>query len=135
VAVHERFSRQRTRDTAPEVALRRELHRRGLRYRLQVAILPDRRRRTDIVFGPSRVAVDIRGCWWHGCVEHRPPPKMNADWWTAKRNRNRDRDKETVQALERAGWYVIVVWEHDDVAHAADRVEQVVQLRRRNPSG
>src|SRR4051812_14657115 len=61
---------QRTRDTAPEMALRRLLHARGMRYRVDRVVLPGTRARVDIAFGPARVAVFIDGCYWHGCSTH-----------------------------------------------------------------
>src|SRR5579875_2994608 len=66
-AVRGRMQLQRTRDTAPELAIRRLLHARGLRYRVDVSPLPGLRRRADIVFGPAKVAVFVDGCFWHGC--------------------------------------------------------------------
>ncbi|WP_346007511.1 hypothetical protein [Janibacter terrae] len=68
--VRSRMQVQRTRDTAPEMALRSSLHSMGLRYRVDRAPLPGLRRRADIVFGPARVAVFVDGCFWHGCPEH-----------------------------------------------------------------
>src|SRR4051794_7639874 len=79
-AVRDRFRRQRVRDTAPETALRRELHRRGLRYRVDVPIVPGKRRRVDVVFPRLMVAVDVRGCYWHACPAHGLQPKNNAEW-------------------------------------------------------
>jgi DNA mismatch endonuclease (patch repair protein) len=120
---------QRTRDTAPELALRRELHRRGLRYRLQYKPVPELRRTADIVFPRPRVVVDVRGCFWHGCTTCKSIPKSNDLWWTAKIAKNRARDDATESAFRAAGWRVIVVWEHDVCAAAADRVERVVRQR------
>ena len=121
---------QQERDTAPERALRRALHAKGLRYRLHVPIVPGTRRRVDIAFGPSRVAVDVRGCFWHGCPTHGTQPKANAAWWQEKLARNVARDEDTVQRLAAAGWELVVVWEHDDPEVAAARVAAVVAARR-----
>jgi len=60
----------RSRDTLPELAVRRRLHSEGLRYRVSVAPVPSLRRKADIVFTKVRVAVFIDGCFWHGCPEH-----------------------------------------------------------------
>jgi DNA mismatch endonuclease, patch repair protein len=124
------MSRQRTRDTTPELALRRELHRRGLRYRLQRKPIANLRRTVDIVFAGVRVAVDVRGCFWHGCTACKDTPKRNADWWAAKIESNRARDRQTAEVLRNAGWQVIVVWEHDACNDAADRVEDAVRAAR-----
>jgi len=121
------MTRQPSRDTKPELALRRELHRRGLRYRVQQRLLPDARRTVDIVFSGPRVAVDVRGCFWHGCPEHWTRPKANRAWWEDKIAANRARDADTDDRLREAGWTVLVVWEHEDAAAAADRVEALVR--------
>lgn len=71
--------------------------------------------------------VEVRGCFWHGCREHRPPPKANQAWWVAKLERNVRRDAKTQDLLESAGWRLVVVWEHDDVTKAADRVEAALR--------
>ena len=124
------MQRQRVRDTKPEVALRSELHRRGLRYRLQRRPIPGLRRTPDIVFGPARVAVEVRGCFWHACPDHATYPKNNAAWWRQKLARNRERDLETETRFREEGWELVVVWEHEDPAAGARRVEQVVRQRR-----
>jgi DNA mismatch endonuclease (patch repair protein) len=125
------MQRQPRRDTDIEMQVRRALHRRGLRYRVQVPLLP--RRTVDIVFSRARVVVDARSCFWHACPAHSETPKSNADWWRNKRACNAQRDKQTVNALEDAGWSVIVVWAHDDVEQAADRIETLVSERSSRP--
>lgn len=126
---------QRTRDTNPEMAVRRILHEMGLRYRVDRAPLPGIRRRADIVFGPARVAVFIDGCFWHGCPEHgRPRTKANPEYWSSKIERNRRRDADTDSRLAEAGWAVLRVWEHDDPVVVADLVATTVKERRR-PGG
>lgn len=122
--------RQATSSTRPELDLRRELHARGLRYRIQKRPLPALNRTADIVFGPTRVAVDVRGCFWHSCPDHGNTPENNQDWWTAKLERTTQRDAETERAWRDAGWKVVVVWEHEEKGSAADRVEQTVAGRR-----
>lgn len=116
------------RDTRPELALRRELHRRGLRYRVDVAPLTDQpRRRADIVFPAARIAVHVDGCFWHGCAQHGTRPASNADWWTMKIDRNRERDLDTDQRLLTAGWLPVRVWEHDDPGRAAAAIAELVR--------
>lgn len=124
------MSRLGRRDTLPELAIRSELHRRGLRFRVDRAPLPGLRSRADIVFGPARVAVYIDGCFWHSCPEHGTRPKANAEWWEQKLNRNQERDAETDRALHEHGWEVVRIWEHEDPVRAADRVEGTVLSRR-----
>jgi DNA mismatch endonuclease, patch repair protein len=125
-----RMKLQQQRDTKPEMALRRELHRRGFRYRIDVSPLPGMRRRADIVFTSARVAVFVHGCFWHGCPEHGTKPKANAEWWADKLQRNIARDADTRQQFETAGWKVIEMWEHEDPIAVADTVALLVrQLR------
>lgn len=110
--------------------MRRELHALGLRYRLCARPLPDIRRTVDILFRPARVAVEVRGCFWHGCPEHYRGPAANKDYWSAKVARNVARDVDTERRLHKAGWVLVVVWEHDDPHDAAARVAAVVLERR-----
>lgn len=122
-----RMSRQRTRDTAAEWALRRLIHARGLRYRVD-AVLPGLpRRRADILFPRQKVAVFVDGCFWHGCPEHKTAPKSNAAWWATKIARNIERDRETDTHLAELGWKVVRIWEHENPECAADRVEAAVR--------
>jgi DNA mismatch endonuclease (patch repair protein) len=130
--VQARFRRQRTRDTAPEIALRRRLHSMGHRYRVDTAPLAALRRRADIVFTRARVAVFVDGCFWHGCPDCDLRPKANAAWWHEKLGRNRERDADTDYRLARAGWAVVRVWEHEDVESAAARVSEAVAASRDN---
>ena len=134
-AVRRSMQSNRSRDTRPELALRRELHRRGLRYRVCARPLPHLRRTADIVFRPARVAVALHGCYWHGCAEHHRLPAKNRDYWSAKIARNVARDAGVAQALEEAGWLLIVVWEHDDPLRAADEVEAAVRARSGRATG
>jgi DNA mismatch endonuclease (patch repair protein) len=127
-----RMRRQRTRDTAAELAVRRQLHRMGLRYRVNRRPVAAVRRTADIVFSRSRVAVFVDGCFWHACPEHGTWPKANAAWWRDKIKMNVRRDRDTDQALGDAGWLGIRVWEHEEASAAATRIaEQVAERRTR----
>jgi DNA mismatch endonuclease (patch repair protein) len=125
------MSRTGRRDTAPEIALRQELHRRGLRFRVDCAVLSDKRRRVDIVFGPAKVAVFVDGCFWHGCPIHGTQPRANHGFWLDKIATNQRRDGDTDRQLEASGWRVIRVWEHENPLEAAARIEDAVRERRR----
>lgn len=103
------LARVRHEGTAPELTLRRRLHRSGLRYRLRYT-LPGS---PDLVFVSLRIAVFVDGCFWHGCPVHGSIPKTNTDFWRAKIERNRERDKSVSQQLAARGWDVIRVWEHE----------------------
>lgn len=120
----------RHRDTEPELAVRRLVHKSGLRYRVATKPLREVRRTADLVFRPAKVAVFIDGCFWHGCRDHYVEPKANSDYWAPKISRNRERDAETDSMLEQAGWLVIRRWEHDNPELVADEIEKAVRSRR-----
>lgn len=124
--VRSRMQKLPSRDTGPEMALRRELHRRGLRYRVQVPIL-DGRRKHDIVFTRAGVVVEVLGCFWHRCPHHGTAPKANAEWWQAKLDANVARDRRTARELKQAGWTLVRVWEHESPGRAADRVQRALR--------
>ncbi|GAA3887887.1 very short patch repair endonuclease [Saccharothrix violaceirubra] len=132
--VRARMSRQRSRDTGIEVALRRELHRLGLRYRVHRRPVKAVRREADVVFGPAKVAVFVDGCFWHGCPTHGTWPKRNGEFWRKKIETNQSRDLNTDRVLEEAGWLAVRVWEHEDPAEAAIRVLAAVGERRKPPT-
>lgn len=125
----------RRRDTGPELRLRSELHRRGLRYRVDapVSFLP--RHRIDVLFGPAKLAVFVDGCFWHGCPQHGSFPTSNAQWWREKFDGVRRRDARTDAALRENGWEVVRVWEHEPTREAADRIERTVRARRMGGGG
>lgn len=128
--VRSRMQKQRTRDTAPELRVRRILHSMGLRYRVERAPLAGLRRRADIVFASARVAVFIDGCFWHGCPEHSSgKTKANPEYWSGKIAKNRERDADTDARLAESGWTVIRVWEHQ----SAEEVAVIVAAAARRP--
>lgn len=120
----------RSRDTGPELRLRRLLHAEGLRYFVDRAPLKGLRRRADLVFPRLRIAVYVDGCFWHGCPIHGSWPKANATFWREKIETNRRRDADTDRRLHEAGWEVVRVWEHEPALEAAERVGAVVARRR-----
>lgn len=119
----------RGRDTSPEMALRRALHASGLRYRVNARPIPDSRMTVDIVFPPARVAVEVRGCFWHGCSQHHRPSRRNAEFWSAKIAGNIERDDRKRAALEADGWTLVVIWEHDDITEAVEKVRAALPQR------
>ena len=120
----------RSRDTRPELALRRAVHALGLRYRVAARPLSDLRRTADLVFSKQRVAVFLDGCFWHGCPQHHTKAAAHSEYWQQKVTRNRDRDQDTNDRLAAAGWTVLRFWEHEDPAKAAQVVAAVVRERR-----
>lgn len=118
----------RSRDTKPELEVRRALHSLGLRYRVAIAPEPGLRRRADIVLTKARVVVFIDGCFWHGCPEHgRASFRHNAEYWSAKIASNIARDKDTTERLRDAGWTVLRFWEHEDSAKVVKNIRRVVR--------
>ena len=119
----------KSRDTKPELALRSAVHARGLRYRVSAKPLAGVRRTADLVFSRAKVAVFLDGCFWHGCPEHHTVASANAKFWADKVEGNRARDRDTDSRLADAGWVSVRIWEHEDAAEAAQRVEDVVRAR------
>ena len=128
----------KNRDTVPELRLRSELHRRGLRYRLR-SKLPGK---PDIVFPRAKVAVFVDGDMWHGhgwrergfsSMEEQFAQHRDPDFWVAKIQRNVARDQEVNQQLKVLGWAVVRVLESEirrDLTAAADTVEEAVKIPR-----
>jgi DNA mismatch endonuclease, patch repair protein len=122
------MQRNTRRDTKPEVALSSAVHAAGLRYRRDhrveangVCVRP------DLVFTRRRVAVFVDGCFWHGCPEHGTTPRTNTGYWIPKLARNRERDGRVTGALEKAGWTVLRIWEHEPPEAAASRVIEAIK--------
>lgn len=111
----ERMARIRSRDTKPELLLRRALHAAGFRYRLGGAGLPGK---PDIVLPRRRTVIFVHGCFWHrhpGC-NVATTPKSNTSFWIDKFERNTARDRRVIAELEAQGWKVLVAWECDVTA-------------------
>lgn len=122
------MQRQKRAGTKPELMIRKLLHARGLRYRVD-APLPIKgiRRRADLLFTKKQVAVFVDGCYWHACPVHGTNPKSNDAWWADKLKGNVQRDRDTDRRLHELGWKVVRIWEHDDPVEAAERVEAAVR--------
>lgn len=99
-----------SRDTKPELVVRKFLFSRGFRYRLNHPRLPGR---PDIVLRRYRTAIFVNGCFWHGHegCRHFSMPKSSTEYWQAKIERNRERDKRVTQQLTAMGWHCITIWE------------------------
>lgn len=127
----ENMSRIRSRDTGPEVDLRRELHRRGLRYRLHSPTLPGR---PDLHFVHAMLVVFVNGCFWHkhpGC-KYAVAPKTNSHYWGPKLQRNVERDARNVKELRRRRYRITIVWECEirtNLAKIAARIERKVRAQ------
>ncbi|MBL8212461.1 MAG: DNA mismatch endonuclease Vsr [Bryobacterales bacterium] len=116
-------------DTKPEMVIRRLIHGMGYRYRLHVAGLPGK---PDIVFSARGKIIFVHGCFWHrhasaSCKLARLP-KSRLEFWKPKLEQNRNRDKETMRCLRRAGWKVLVVWECQvKTAAIADKIRSFLE--------
>lgn len=107
----------RKRNTGPELRLRKELFRLGLRYRNNSRIVAGETVvRPDVVFHGRRIAVFVDGCFWHACPIHGNHPRTNASYWSKKLERNRERDRLVSGELREAGWTVLRYWEHQTAA-------------------
>lgn len=108
-AVHKSMQGNKRANTKPELLVRERLRKAGLTgYRLQWKV-PGH---PDIAWPGKRVALEVRGCFWHRCPHCKPStPKKNTEYWEAKFARNTERDAENVRKLEEMGWRVHVIWE------------------------
>lgn len=99
----------KSKDTGPEMRVRRLLHAMGYRFRLHRKDLPGK---PDIVLPRYRTAIFVHGCFWHahGCPKGRPP-KSRLEYWLPKLERNVERDRTKIEQLESLGWRVLVVWQ------------------------
>lgn len=121
-----RMTKVRQTGTDAELALRREMYRIGLRYRVDYEVLKKPRRVADVAFPGRKIAVFVDGCFWHGCPKHATWPKQNADFWRQKIEVNRQRDADTNARLQASGWTVLRFWSHESPVEAAKTVAQVV---------
>ena len=117
------MARVKSKGMKPEIKVRRLLHGLGYRYRLHRADLPGR---PDLTFPSRRKVVFVNGCFWHshpGCPRVRIPD-ANRDYWISKLDRNRARDKRSIDLLEKSGWDVMAVWECQlrDLAAVTERL-------------
>ena len=146
---HRCMSHIRSRDTKPELKVRRWLWHHGYRYRLNVKSVPGK---PDIVMRPYRTAIFVNGCFWHGhgveiensklkseeAVDYGGAqiensacckiPQSNRAFWVAKIKRNQERDQRNYQLLQENGWQVIVVWECQLTPHQIEHTMREVEL-------
>ena len=111
------MSRIKGRDTIPEIAVRRIVHRLGFRFRLYGEDLPGR---PDLVFPRYRAIVFVHGCFWHrhpGC-RYAYSPKTRVGFWSDKFRENVERDRRTLNALHKLGWRILVIWECETRSNA-----------------
>lgn len=106
----EQMSRIRGRDTSPELLLRHALRALGLRYRVNYRTPAGR---ADVAFPGLRLAVQVDGCFWHGCPAHYVRPRGPARFWATKLRANVERDTRQMAAARNADWTIVRYWEHE----------------------
>ena len=113
----------KSKNTKPELALRRALWAQGLRYRIHYG-----KEKIDIAFPSKKVAVFVDGCFWHGCPRHSHVPKSNLDYWIPKLEKNKERAILKNERLKNSGWKVLHFWEHemDDLDSILDKIKQAL---------
>lgn len=124
--VSDEMRRMPEQSTGPEIKVRQALFKNGFRYRVKYPVPGVPRRTIDIAFPDRRVAIFVDGCFWHGCSEHRNIPRNNYEWWKAKIEGNRRRDRDTDERLRSAGWTVLRYWEHDPVEKTVEDVRGLI---------
>ncbi|GJB83451.1 very short patch repair endonuclease [Aeromonas caviae] len=128
-----RMSRIRDKNTKPELALRKSLHKLGLRYRLHGSDLPGK---PDLVFPRYRTVVFVHGCFWHrhaGC-SIATTPKSNTSFWLDKFKKNVARDAQVIAELQAMGWTVLIVWECElkpanRLKKTTDYLDKIIRMR------
>lgn len=132
---HKCMASIRSKNTKPEVKLRKELFRLGYRYRINAKGLPGK---PDIVLSKYHTCIFVNGCFWHGhkgCSKY-VEPKTNVEFWRAKVAMNRERDLCNYRDLEAKGWRVIVVWECElskkDWVNTVYPIQQQLEVNRQN---
>ena len=115
-----------SKNTKPEVKLRRELWARGFRYKIHYG-----KQKIDIAFPSKKVALFVDGCFWHGCPIHAHEPKSNQSYWLPKLKKNVQRDIATNELLKAEGWTVIRLWEHelDDMDSVIKTISESLFIR------
>jgi len=125
-------------NTRPELAVRRAVWARGLRYRIHDRSVPGT---PDLSNRSRRVAVFVDGCFWHACPRCYREPRSNVEFWRAKISRNRERRAKVRRMLRVDGWLVVQAWEHEVIRspeRVAGRVERAFQAagpRRKGRAG
>jgi DNA mismatch endonuclease (patch repair protein) len=118
----------KSKNTTPELAVRRAAHALGLRFRLHRADLPGK---PDLVFPARRIALFVHGCFWHGhdCPRGARVPQTNRAYWQAKIARNIARDAAASAALKKLGWTPRTIWECEtrDLAKLSRRIARLTR--------
>lgn len=114
----------RSKNTKPEVTLRKALWAKGLRFRIHYG-----KEKIDIAFPRKKLAIFIDGCFWHGCPEHSRLPKTRKNYWHPKLKRNIERDRAKEERLKSEGWKIMRFWEHElkDLNAIMDKIQTALK--------
>ena len=117
----------KSRNTQPEMTVRRLVHSMGYRYRLHRKDLPGK---PDLAFISRHKAIFVHGCFWHGhdCPRGSREPKTNRDYWIPKIAKTRERDKATMGRLQKMDWKTLVIWECEIDRSLAGRVRAFLEM-------
>jgi DNA mismatch endonuclease, patch repair protein len=112
-----------SKNTKPELRLRKALWANGLRFRVQYG-----KEKIDIAFPSKKIAIFVDGCFWHGCPIHSHSPKTNQTYWLPKLEKNIERDSVKNERLRNQGWFVMRFWEHEisNIGIVIDQVEKTL---------
>lgn len=127
------MSRIRSKNTSPEVMLRKHIFKAGFRYKIRSNLVG----KPDIVFSKEKVVIFVDGCFWHGCSIHSKLPSTNTEYWSNKIMNNQNRDNRVTKELEAIGWLVIRFWEHDvktNIDSCVNKIKSVLIERRMLPA-
>lgn len=126
------MSRIKGKNTKPELALKKELSKKGVKYSSSYRF-KELNFRPDIVIKSKKTCIFIDGCFWHKCPKCFKMPKSNKKYWAPKINRNVQRDKEQNAYLKKNGWNVIRIWEHEIKDNLERTVKKVCSLLKKSP--
>ena len=118
------MSKIRSKNTKPELLLRKSLWSEGIRYRLHSKKLPGK---PDMVIPKKRVVVFVDGCFWHKCPRCYKKPASNTEYWTKKIRYNISKDKRINNRLKKTGWKVIRIWEHEIVLNRETYINKILK--------
>lgn len=117
-----------SKDTIPEMIIRRELWHNGLRYRVQYG-----KEKIDIAFPSKKLAIFVDGCFWHSCPIHGHLPKSNTGYWKTKLISNKQRALSKDDRLEKLGWKILHLWEHEIISNSSlcvVKVQSIINMKR-----
>lgn len=119
------MARIASKNTKPEILIRKIAHNLGYRFRLHRKDLPGK---PDLVFVNRKKIIFVHGCFWHGhnCKAGKNTPKSNTDYWIPKLANNKKRDQKHIKELKKSGWNVLIIWECE--IKNLEKIKQKIQI-------